>query len=185
MVSMFFCGYFSDSVVDIINTKAKIASQTYIEEVIKEEVLAEEVNLFYKTVGTDGVIASSFDVYKANTLLANTMRKLKSISNDFSENSFDVLVPVSYLFIPTSYILPNIKLTVETSSLMYYDVSLKTDIKEYGINSSLVSLILKVDISYQVIVPLMIQIVDNSIEIPLALEVINGKVPEVLLSYAG
>ena len=185
MVCMFFCGYFSDSVVTIINTKSKIASQAYIEEVLQEEILKENISLFYDTVGADGVITASFDVNKANLLLSKTMSKLRSISTEFEDNSFDVMVPVSYLFIPSSYIMPNIKLSVTTSSLLYYDVSLKTDIKEYGINSSLVSLILKVDISYQVIVPLMVEIVDNSIEIPLALEVINGKVPEVLLSYNG
>ena len=86
------------------------------------------------------------------------------------------------MFIPSSYILPNIKLNVETSKLLYYEASLKTDIKEYGINSSMVSLILTIDIMYQVMVPLMYQIVDNSIDIPLAIEVINGNIPEVLLN---
>ena len=125
----------------------------------------------------------SFDVNKANLVLANTRSKLERISGEFNENNnFSVYVPVSYLFIPTSYILPNIKLNVETSSLLYYEAKLKTEIKEYGINSSMVSLILTVDIKYQVTVPLMYEIVDNSIDIPLAIEVISGKIPEVLLN---
>ena len=45
------------------------------------------------------------------------------------------------------------------------------------------SLYLVVDISYQVVVPMMLEIVDNTIEVPLAMEVINGKVPDVLFSY--
>ena len=185
MISMFLCGYFSEAVINIINVKSKIASQTYIEEILKEEILVEEVDLFYKTVTEDGVIASSFDVNKANLLLSKTMSKMRKISKEFEENEFVVMVPASYLFIPSAYFLPNLKLNVATSTLLYYDVSLKTDIREYGINSSLVSLILKVDIKYQVIVPLMVQMVDNSIEIPLSLEIINGEVPQVLLSYLG
>lgn len=180
---MFFRGYFSEAVITIITTKAKIVSQEYIEKVIKEEIVSETDDLFYDSVSHDGILISSFNVDKANKILSDTMSKLKNISQDFHNNiAFDVDVPASYLFIPSSYILPSVKINVETSGLLYYNVQLKSDIKEYGINSSLVSLNLVIDISYQVIVPLMFEIVDNSIEVPLALEVINGKVPEVLFA---
>lgn len=178
------CGYFSDNVTNIITTKAKLESDYYIERVIKEEVLKEEYALFYKSVGSDGLTNASFDVAKANLLVVNSMSKLRKISKEFNiNNDFDVEVPISYLFIPNSYFLPNMRLKVETSSLLYYDVKLKSDIKEYGINSSLVNLSLIINISYQVIVPLMIKIIDNEIEVPIAMEIINGKVPDVLFTY--
>ena len=184
MVSLFFHGYFSESVTKIIVTKAKITSQEYIGTIIQEEIVNEDFDLLYDSVSSDGVVISSFDVNKANQILSDVMHKLKDISKDFNKDgSFDVEVPVSYLFIPSSYIFPNIKVNVETSNLLYYDVKLKSNVEEYGINSSLVSLNLIIDISYQVMVPLMFEIVDNTIEVPLALEVINGKIPEVLLSY--
>ena len=183
IVSMIFYGYFSDGVMKIITTNAKITSQEYITRVLKEDIVDGDLNLFYDAVSEDGIVFRSFDVNKANLVLANTRSKLERISGEFNENNnFSVYVPVSYLFIPTSYILPNIKLNVETSSLLYYEAKLKTEIKEYGINSSMVSLILTVDIKYQVTVPLMYEIVDNSIDIPLAIEVISGKIPEVLLN---
>ena len=184
IISLFFCGYFSESVTQIIITKAKIASQEYIGEILTEEITNKEVDLFYDSVSNDGVVISSFNVNKANQILSNVMNKLRDISEDFNKDgSFEVAIPVSYLFIPSSYLFPNVKINVETSELLYYGVKLKSDIKEYGINSSLVSLYLVVDISYQVVVPMMLEIVDNTIEVPLAMEVINGKVPEVLLSY--
>ena len=184
IISLFFCGYFSESVTQIIITKAKITSQEYIGEILTEEITNKEVDLFYDSVSKDGVVFSSFNVNKANQILSDVMNKLKDISEEFNEDgSFVVDIPVSYLFIPSSYLFPNVKVNVETSSLLYYDVKLKSDVKEYGINSSLVSLYLVVDISYQVVVPMMLEIVDNTIEVPLAMEVINGKVPEVLLSY--
>lgn len=181
---MAFNGYFSDSVLNIITTKAKLNSQKYIEEVIVNEVLPYDMNLFYQSVSNEGVISASFDVAKCNLILTNTMNKLRKISTDFNDKgSFKVDVPVSYLFISTSYLFPSFKLNVETSNLLYYDVDLKADIKEYGINSSLVSVNMVIEISYQVIVPLMVKIIDDKIEIPLALEIINGKVPDVLFSY--
>ena len=170
--------------MDIITTKAKLESETYIEQVIKEEVLKDDYNLFYKSVGSDGLTTASFDVAKANLLVANSMSKLRNIATEFNNNGgFDVNIPISYLFIPNAYFLPNLKVNVETSALLYYDVKLKTNIEEYGINSSLVNLSLVINISYQVIVPLMVKIVDNTIEIPIALEIINGKVPDVLFTY--
>ena len=170
--------------MDIITTKAKLESETYIEQVIKEEVLKDDYNLFYKSVGSDGLTTASFDVAKANLLVANSMSKLRNIATEFNNNGgFDVNIPISYLFIPNAYFLPNLKVNVETSALLFYDVKLKTNIEEYGINSSLVNLSLVINISYQVIVPLMVKIVDNTIEIPIALEIINGKVPDVLFTY--
>lgn len=184
VISLFFCGYFSESVTQVIVTKAKITSQEYIGEVLTEEITNKEVDLFYDSVSNEGVVISSFNVNKANRILGDVMIKLKDISEDFNKGgSFDVDIPASYLFIPSSYLFPNVKVHVETSSLLYYDVKLKSDVKEYGINSSLVSLYLVVDISYQVVVPMMLEVVDNTIEVPLAMEVINGKVPEVLFSY--
>lgn len=181
---MLLCGYFSDNVVNIITTKAKLASEAYIETVIKEDVLKEDYNLFYKSVGSDGLTNASFDVAKANLIVSNTMSKLRKISIDFnSGDGFKVEVPLTYLFIPNAYFLSNVKLKVQTSSLLYYDVRLKTDIKEYGVNSSLINLSLLINISYQVIAPLMVKVVDDSIEVPIALEIINGKVPDVLFTY--
>ena len=184
IISLFFCGYFSESVTQIIVTKAKITSQEYIGKVLSEEITNKEVDLFYDSVSNEGVVISSFNVNKANQILSDVMNKLKDISEDFNKDgSFEVDIPVSYLFIPSSYLFPNVKVNVETSSLLYYDVNLKSDVKEYGINNSLVSLYLVVDITYQIVIPMMLEVVDNTIEVPLAMEVINGKVPEVLFSY--
>lgn len=182
-VSLFLRGYFSPAVVSLITTEAKLYSARYIESVIKEEVVNTNYDFFYDSVSHDGVLISSFDTNKANMVLSNTMNTLKNISDEFnSSNSFNVNVPISYLFIPSSYILSDIKLNVKTSSLLYYDVSLKTDIKEYGINNSLVTLSLNVNISYQVMVPMIKEVVDDSMVIPLSIELVNGKVPEMLFS---
>ena len=184
IISLFFRGYFSDSVKQLIVTKSKITSQEYIGEILNKEIADKELELFYDSVSTDGVVISSFDVNKANQILSDVMNRLNVISRDFNKDgSFDVDIPVSYLFIPSSYLFPNLKMNVETSNLLYYNCQLKSAVEEYGINSSLVSLTLVIDISYQVIVPMMFEVVNNTIEVPLALEIINGKVPEVLFSY--
>lgn len=184
IVSLFFRGYFSEGVSKIITTQAKLSSQEYIGRILKEEITDEEYKLFYDSVSTEGIVITSFDVNRANLLLSNTMDLLKDISSNFNkESSFKVDIPISYLFTDTAYFFPSISLNVETSTLLYYEAKIKTDIKEYGINSSLVSLFLTVDIKYQVIVPLMFEVVENTIDIPLAIEVINGKIPDGLFNF--
>lgn len=183
-ITMICNGYFSDNVQTLIIVNAKLNSLKHIEEVIKEEVVDNNYDFFYESVSEQGIVISSFDSNKANLVLVNTMNKLKEISNDYnSSGEFVVNVPVTYLFIPSSYFLSDIKLKIETSNFLYYDVKLKTNIKEYGINSSLVELIMVVDIKYQIYAPLMVSVVDNCIEVPLAIELVNGKVPEGLFSY--
>ena len=60
LISLFFNGYFSESVTQVIVTQAKINSQDYIGEILKEEITNKEIDLFYDSVSTDGVVISSF-----------------------------------------------------------------------------------------------------------------------------
>ena len=179
MLLFFFKGYFSDNVKTLIVVDAKRSSMKLIEEIINEEVVDKKYNFFYESVDSDGVKIMSFDSIKANLLLSSTLDKLESVN----EERFIVEVPASYLFAPTSYIFSDLKLKVESKTLIYYDLSLKTNIKEYGINNSLVELIMVVDIKYQVYAPMMVNVSDNQVEIPLSINLINGKVPEGLFSY--
>ena len=179
MLLFFFKGYFSDNVKTLIVVDAKRSSMKLIEEIINEEVVNKKYNFFYESVDSDGVKIMSFDSIKANLLLSSTLDKLESVN----EEMFIVEVPASYLFAPTSYIFSDLKLKVESKTLIYYDLSLKTNIKEYGINNSLVELIMVVDIKYQVYAPMMVNVSDNQVEIPLSINLINGKVPEGLFSY--
>jgi hypothetical protein len=177
-------GYFSENVKTLIIVNAKKNSLNHIESIISEEVVANGYDFFYESVTEDGLVISSFDTNEANLLLANTMSKLKYISENFEENgSFNIDIPATYLFVPSSFLFTNLRLKVEVSNLMYYDVKLKTNIKEYGLNNSLVELWMTVDIKYQIYAPLMVSSIDNQIEVPLSVKVFNGRVPEGLFSY--
>lgn len=181
---MFFRGYFSSAVKSVIVTKSKIISQQYIERIIKEEINGLDKELFYENVGENGLVYASFDVNKANIILSNVISSLNKSVQEFNDDcSFEVSIPFSYFFMASSYILPDLKVDVNCSSLLYYEAKLVSDVLEYGINSSLVSLNILININYQVMVPFMYNDISNVIEIPLVLEVINGEVPEVLFSY--
>ena len=177
-------GYFSENVKTLIVVNSKQNSLKHIEQIIKEEVVQNDYEFFSESISVDGVVICAFDSNLANKVLSLTMNKLKEISVDYhNSGEFTVFIPASYLFMPSSYIFPSVKLSVETSNIMYYEANLKTNITEYGINNTLVELIMEVIIKYQIYIPLMVSEVDNQIDIPLAIKLINGKVPEGLFSY--
>lgn len=185
VVAIFFVkSYFSEATLSTILAKSKIVTQKYVEGIISNEIVSSDTDLFYESVSENGLMYASFDTNKANLIVSKTMRKLNLISEDFNEECrFDIEVPINYLLTSSSYFLSDVTLKVDCSSLLLYDVKLVTNIKEYGINSSLVSLSLAIDISYQIMIPFIYKDVSNYIEVPLVLEVINGKVPEVLFNY--
>lgn len=177
-------GYFSENVKTLIIVNARKNSLKHIESIITEEVISNGYDFFYDSVTEEGLVISSFDTNEANLVLTNTMNKLKDISENFEDSgSFNIDIPASYLFLPSSFLFSDLKLRVETSNLMYYDVKLKTNIKEYGFNNSLVELLMMVDIKYQVYAPLMVSSIENQIEVPLSVKIFNGRVPEGLFSY--
>lgn len=184
VVSIISHGYFSEAVKTVVVTKAKNVGAKYITEIIGEEINTKEIKLFYEKVSNDGVIQASFDVNKANIILNDVRSKLDNLVETFNNDcDFKVDIPVNYLFIPSSYFLSNVTLDVDCSNIISYEAKLVSDIKEYGINSSLVSLIVAIDIKYQVVIPFIYSDIISYVEIPLALEIINGEVPDVLFKY--
>ena len=184
IISLISHGYFSDAVKSLVVTKAKNVSAKYITDIMEEHINLSDVKLFNEKVGENGVISASFDVNKANEILKDVRNKLDDLVVSFNEDcDFKVDIPVNYLFIPSSYFLSNVRLDVDCSNIISYEANLVSDIKEYGINSSLVSLFVEIKINYQVIIPFIYSDVVSNIEIPLALEIINGEVPEVLFKY--
>ena len=184
VAALFLRGYFSKATEAMILAKAKIVSAKYIENILVDEVNDEEYKFFYQSVTNNGVIAASFDVNKANLIVGKVMNRLSKIASEFNENcTFDIEIPVNYLFMPSSYLMSSVKMQVDCSSLLFYETKLVSKVEEYGINSSLVSLSLAVNINYQIIIPFIYKDVSNYIEIPLSLEIINGDVPDVLFSY--
>ena len=123
---MFFRGYFSEAVVNIITTQAKLSSNEYIGTIIKEEVNKGNYEFFYDSVSTDGVVYTSFDMNKANLLLANTMISLKKISDDYNQNGeFEVYVPFSYLLIPSAYFFQILSLLLNVLTFFIMMLKLK------------------------------------------------------------
>lgn len=177
--------YFSSAVKTRLYIEAKQYAAKYFEEVIREEVINQlDTNLLVTKDKDDSLSYGFYDTQKMNLILGNISNYLREETNLFNNNSQLIVdIPMSYLFLPTAYFFPHLTVPVTCSNLTHFEVNISSDVKAYGINSSLVSLNLNVTVYFQVMIPFITDEVDSQISIPLAIEIINGEVPEVLFSY--
>lgn len=93
--------------------------------------------------------------------------------------------------IPTGVIFDNVilsnigpKIPVKLSLIGDVSTNYKTDVTNYGINNALIKLIITVDITEQVILPFKAKQVKVQAEIPLALKLVQGVVPNYYFNGA-
>lgn len=162
---------------------------------IVKEVLADmeyRTESLYKVEknSNDEIINITFDTWKLNELLyssLNTIDESLLAAQDGKEDptTKDVFYEDGVLYqVPLGYLThifflydkgPNINVHMK----MLNDVTgeIKTSIEEYGINSVMVNISLIVRVDAQVITVLSTNEIQNECEIPLVLQIVNGKVP--------
>jgi len=108
--------------------------------------------------------------------------KDKTVLEDFNINENYFYVPVSILF--DSPLLNNIGPKIPINLKMVGNVTsgIVSDIEEYGINNSLITISLEISVELKVILPLISDYVSVTNYVPLAIKLIQGKVP---LYYGG
>ena len=134
------------------------------------------------TVTLDSVIVSKItddisDACEDNIRLIeeNNFEKLKKKFN-IGEEYF--LVPSGIIFHNT--FLNNIGPNIPISLKMIGNVTsgIKTEVKEYGINNSLVTISVEIKVELMVILPFSSDYISIDNEIPIAIKLIQGKVPQ-------
>lgn len=164
---------------------------------IVKEVLADmeyDANgLFYINKNKDGEITSiEYDSKKLNRLLyssLNTIDKSLLAAQDgkkdpttkdvFYEDGILYEIPIGYL--SQIYFLYDKGPKIRVRMRMMNNVTgeIKTESKPYGINNTLIQISLVVHVDAQVITFLSTHEMKNSCELPLVVQVVNGKVPTI------
>ncbi len=174
-------GYFSEAVKEYVRYDCTNKIQEIIITTLNEDVVSnlEESSLMHVTYNDNNeVVYAYIDTKKTNEILATTSKAIVSLTNDFNENSNKTIeVPIGYIFSENVFLGSNIKLPISISSIATYNVKLKTDVEEYGINSSLVTVNLVYEFSFKAIIPLISNDIVVSNEIPLLSSVLYGEVP--------
>ena len=80
-----------------------------------------------------------------------------------------------------AFFLTNVSIPVSIKEIAYYNVSVEKNVIDYGINNALVEIDLLIEVSFLVVVPFVKEYVNKEVLLPLAIELVNGKVPNVFL----
>ncbi len=182
--------YFSDTIDVYITQKAKLYTSVSIERAIREEVLGklnpdEIVTISNKSYGELAYISVNTD--KLNEVLSSTMTVMNNqiMIYDSNTNYNNIKLPMSYLVLGgiLNDIGPEINIKLTPIGSIRADII--SDVKSYGINSSIIRLDLNIISEYQVLVPLRTKTITIENNIPLVIKTINGEVPKYYYNNGG
>ena len=100
--------------------------------------------------------------------------------NEYNENSNGVILKIPLGLATNNFILNNYgpKIPVKMKILGNMDSNINTKITNYGINSALIETYIEITITEQVILPITTKEINITSKIPIAIKLINGKVPD-------
>ena len=210
LVCYSFINYYSNKVLPIMMTYAEAETKKLIILVINKAVTkqinnVDINNIFDVTYNKDGeVILVDFNSKRTSIALstitslvefnlraieegkidmlelpANT---LDSYNTDLLEKGIIVEVPLGV--INGSVLLANLGPKVPVKLSLIGDVSsgFSTKVTEYGINNALIKLYIDVEVNARIIMPFVSDEISISSNIPIAMKVIQGKIPEYYLN---
>ena len=160
--------------------------------------------LFHISKKNDGEIEMiDFDTVEVNRVLGNINDEIIYYFNEFDNGNISLIEKYSNVFnnyvsgdqrgvfinIPIGIIFsnsmvfgvgPSIPIKILLSGQVKSDI--KTSIKQYGINNVLLEIDVVIEVKEKIIFPFSSKYVNVSLEMPLVLELISGKVPENYLN---
>ena len=202
IISIIFVKYYSDEVTPVIINYAEDEIKRLILLVINNSIgeTAKKIDtndLFIVRYNSNGeIILIDFDSKKSSEVLNGITNlieyNLKDIddgnvdkfSNYYSDEAKDLLkrgivleVPFGTVF--NSNFLSNLgpRIPVRISFTRNIETGFSTDVVEYGINNALLKLNINIKITVRVILPIVSNDIDTNFTVPVAMKVIQGKIP--------
>ncbi len=178
-------GYFSETVKLYIDQKSRIYAMDIISDSINNDVLSNinDTQIVDKVYDNNKeLMSASINTYQANLIRAYVAKSVnKSIESINEQDDFKyIMIPLGYFFSRNYFLANGIRVPINLEIIGSTKLDIKSDVKSYGINSSLVEINLEVAIKMQIMVPFQREQIDLVYNIPLAMEIINSDVPFVL-----
>lgn len=177
-------GYFGEAVQLYIYQKSRSYAETIVSKTIQEDILTNYTaeGFIQKNYDSTGKLTlASLDSYQANLVRAQVAKSLiKSIESiNLQEDFQSLMIPLGYFFSRNYFLANGIRVPINLEIIGSAKSDINSNVKSYGINSSLIEIVLDVSIEMQIMVPFQQQKIDILYEIPLAMEIINSDVPFV------
>lgn len=171
---------------------ALLLTTNMLEEITKKDKIDIDTIINIEKNNNEEIIGLDFNNKSINTLLLkinerfhNNLQSLENEKNNVIEKKYYKKTNPMIYEIPMSivYDVPVLvgigpKIPFKLDVLGNAATTITTNIKEYGINNSLVEVILEVKINIQIILPFSSKKILTSNQIPLKSKIIQGKIPE-------
>ncbi len=179
-------GYFSLAVSEYIRYECTNKINEIIITTLNEQVVSSLTNdsLMHVTYNDNKeVVYAYIDTKKTNEILGVTSSAIVDLTNNFNDNGNSTIeIPIGYIFSSNVFFGSNVTLPINVSNIATYNVKLDTNVEEYGINSSLVTVNLVYNFSFKAMVPMITNDIYITNSIPLLTTVLYGDVPEYFFS---
>jgi len=181
-----FINYCGKSVLPTIMKEAKIDCKKMAISVIKnslnDEVLKTLDDNMYnivqnnngeiQTIDFNPIIVNRF-LTKTTGVVTNNLKKLETSGNG-------VITEIPMGIITNNVLLSNLgpKVPVKINLVGSVVSNIETKVRNYGINNAMIEIVAKVEVTEEVIIPFQTETIKITNEVPVAIKIINGTVPE-------
>ncbi len=201
IISLYFCSKKIEiALKDYSELETERFLDTIINSLVKNKVLKEsqtkDIIEIYKNKNGD-ILYADFNDEIVNEVLSSSIEMVQSNLIAIENGKIDNLSLPSSIYskynkldqgiiveIPTGSLINNAlfanigpKIPMRLQLLGGIKGNVKTDIKEYGINNSLISIKIVIEVTEQVVLPISTNKVKVATEIPITTKIIQGKIP--------
>lgn len=188
-------------IINYSEMEANKLATLIINTAIIEENLDSQIEEIYK-VENGNITSIDYDTNKLNEILTRLTLKVQNCfgaieNNKIDEIGYKILQKYNYqnlkkgsiIYIPLGYLTgssflanygPKIPIKIHLIGDVRTDI--KTELKNYGLNNTLLKIYIHVEVVTQSIIPLVSNIQTTIVEYPIVLKVIQGEIPNYYLS---
>lgn len=174
--------FYSEQTTKYISTEVTNTLSNYISKIITEQLKYQNLDLVEYIYDNNNNISNiSLNSYNINKLLAISNDKLYELiySNEIQNKLLDIEFPLGQMLGLTLLAKLGPKIYIDTLLINDYKIDLLTDLVEYGINNTMFSAFLLININITLLIPLRETKVNFQTKLYLINEILQGQIPNI------
>ena len=193
LVFSFLLLYLYDKKISVVLIKyAKIESKKIGIDIVSKNVSDEVVRVLDKNdiFELDKDNNGNIEMINYNTKVVNEVLGVasKTVIKNFdilSTKNDNIITRIPMGMVTNNLFLENLgpKVPVRLNLVGNVLTSLKTRVKEYGMNSALVEISIRIEANVEILVPLRVEQIKIVNEVPISIKIVEGNVSSLLSSY--
>ena len=173
--------YFDEAIFQYVEIK----SRSYFERMVNESIKTSAIEVLDGKImnqvldENNNVVYAYMDVHKALKIKSNASDSLTKMCEDLKENKDlqSVEVPFGYFITKSVMMSDGLRLPVDLTIYEAPQTEIRTEVFEYGINSSMEEVLLDLKMYVHLQIPFQSKRVELASSVLISAEIINSKVP--------